>query len=118
MHDIIFLQESKTDDTDNIVLPGYVYVSNNRSNLSRYRSGGIVLLVKENISKYIKTEKVSPSKLILWFTISSKITCFNENIHCGVVYIPPISSKYAHDEPFIELVRKILRYCNDSNGRF
>ena len=113
-YDIIALQESKTDDTDNIVLPGYVYVSNNRAKLSRYRSGGIVLLVKENISKYIKTEKVSPSKLILWFTISSKITCFNENIHCGVVYIPPISSKYAHDEPFIELEREILRYCNDS----
>ena len=33
---------------------------------------------------------------------------------CGVVYIPPISSKYAHDEPFIELEREILRYCNDS----
>ena len=98
IYDIIALQESKTDDTDNIVLPGYVYVSNNRAKLSRYRSGGIVLLVKENISKYIKTEKVSPSKLILWFTISSKITCFNENIHCGVVYIPP----YAHDEPFID----------------
>ena len=49
-----------------------------------------MLLVKENISKYIKTEKVSPSNLIRWFTISSKITCLNENIHCGVVYIPPI----------------------------
>ena len=73
-----------------------------------------MLLVKENISKYIKTEKVSLSKLVLWFTISSKITCFNENIHCDVVYIPPISSKYAHDEPFFELEREILRHCNDS----
>ncbi|MEW8547740.1 MAG: reverse transcriptase domain-containing protein, partial [Candidatus Thiodiazotropha sp.] len=113
-YDIIALQESKTDETDNIILPGYVYVSNNRFKLSRYRSGGIVLLVKENISKYINTEKVSASKLILWFTISGKITCFNEDIHCGVVYIPPVSSKYAHDEPFTELEREILRYCSDS----
>ena len=42
---IIGIQESKTDACDSINIPGYNIYFNNRENLSRRKSGGIVLLV-------------------------------------------------------------------------
>ena len=62
----------------------------NRNKLSRYRSGGIALLIKDNIANYISIDNNSDSKLIQFFTISSKLVKLqnNEDIKCGVVYIP------------------------------
>ena len=110
-YDIVGIQESKTENTDNIRLTGYTCILNNRHKLSRYKSGGIALLVKNSISNYVDIETQPFSKLILWCTISHKITCLKDDIHCGVVYIPPQGSKYAHEEPYVELEQKILRYC-------
>ena len=115
-YEIIGLQESKTDDTDSIVLPGYTCFLNNRDKLSRYRSGGIALFVKNSISDYIKVENEFHSKLILWFIISHKITLIGEDVHCGIVYIPPQGSKYAHEEPYNELEQEIIRYCINSTN--
>ena len=115
-YEIIGLQESKTDDTDSIVLPGYTCFLNNRDKLSRYRSGGIALFVKNSISDYVKVENEFHSKLILWFIISHKITLIGEDVHCGIVYIPPQGSKYAHEEPYNELEQEIIRYCINSTN--
>ena len=46
-YDIIGIQESKTDDTDNIYLPGYTYTEDNRCKMARIKSGGIGLFVKD-----------------------------------------------------------------------
>ena len=113
---IIGLQESKTDDTDSIVLPGYTCTLNNRDKLSRYRSGGIALFVRDSISDFVKIETELHSKLILWFTISHNITLIGEDVHCGIVYIPPQGSKYAHEEPYNELEQEIIRYCINSKN--
>ena len=59
-------------------------------------------------------ESSSHSKLILWGTISNKITFLHEDIHCGEVYILPEGSKYAHKEPYVELEQEILSYCCNS----
>ena len=115
-YEIIGLQESKTDDTDSIVLPGYTCTLNNRDKLSRYRSGGIALFVRDSISDFVKIENELHSKLILWFTISHKITLTGEDVHCGIVYIPPQGSKYAHEEPYNELEQEIIRYCINSKN--
>lgn len=113
-YDIIGIQESKTDDCDDINIPGYNIVYNNRPKLSRTKSGGIALLIKSEIRKYIKTEAKNESKIIQWFTISPDISPTGNPIDCGVVYIPPYGSKYAHEDPYAELQREILRYCNNS----
>ena len=115
-YEIIGLQESKTDDTDSIVLPGYTCTLNNRDKLSRYRSGGIALFVRDSISDFVKIETELHSKLILWFTISHNITLIGEDVHCGIVYIPPQGSKYAHEEPYDELEQEIIRYCINSKN--
>lgn len=73
-YDIIGLQECKTDDADELLIPGYKLILNNRQHLARYRSGGIALLVKNIISDFIRIDSSPQSKLIQWFTISSLIT--------------------------------------------
>lgn len=96
-YDIIGLQETKTDDTDtHIEIPGYKIFFHNRSCLSRYRSGGIALIVKECLLPYVKIDQSRKSKLILLFTISKEIFCGNNctnDVICGIVYIPPQGSK-------------------------
>ena len=113
-YDIIGIQESKTDDCDDINIPRYSIVYNNRRKLSRTKSGGIALLIKSEIRKYIKVEIKNESKIIQWFTIAPDISPTGNPINCGVVYIPPYGSKYAHEDPYAELQREILRYCNNS----
>ena len=68
-YDIIGIQESKLDDVDNVQIQGFQVFSNIRTSVSRYRSGGITLLIKNEISPFITVHKFE-SKLILWLTIS------------------------------------------------
>ena len=63
-HEIIGLQESKLDDVDYICVPGYKIYHNNRKAVSRYRSGGITLLVKDELSPFVTVLK-NESKLAL-----------------------------------------------------
>lgn len=115
-YDIIGIQESKTDESDNICFAGYNVTYNNRQNLSIRKSGGIVLLVKNDIKKYIKVDTHQCSKLVQWFTISEEISPTSKPINCGIVYVPPYGSKYSHEDPFQELQREILRFCQTSNN--
>ena len=62
-YDIIGIQRSKLDDVDNINIKGYQVFTNNRTAISRHRSGGIAILFKNELSPYItvyKTETNSP----------------------------------------------------------
>lgn len=119
-YDIIGLQETKTDDTDtHIEIPGYKIFFHNRSCLSRYRSGGIALIVKEHLFPYVKLDQSRKSKLILLFTISKEIfygnNCPNDVI-CGIVYIPPQGSKYALEDPYLEIQEEIFRCCTETKN--
>ena len=101
------LQETKTDDADSYIeIPGYKIFFHNRNSLSRYRSGGIILLVKNEISPYVRVDQSKKSKLILFFSLSKEL--FNhedisEVLQCGIVYVPPQGSKYATEDPYLEL---------------
>ena len=104
--------------SDNIFINGYKTHIFNRNNLSRYRSGGIAILVNDHISPYITIDNNTDSKLVQFFTISSKIVNLhnNQDIKCGVVYIPPSGSRYRHEDPYLEIQTEIFRYCqNHSN---
>lgn len=101
-YDLIGLQETKLDDIDSVNISGYKIFCNNRQKISRYRSGGTALLVKENIAPYVKIGKAK-SKLIQWFSISNKITRTHNDIQCGLIYLPPNKSKYASEDPYLEI---------------
>lgn len=117
-YDIIGLQETKTDESDCIQLDGFYVHLLNRVNLSRRKSGGIALFVKRKLAQYVIDDNNSKSKLVKFFTISKHLyRNFGENLadlKCGIVYLPPASSKYAHDDPFIELQSEQTRYCPNS----
>ena len=87
-YDIIGIQESKLDDVDSVSIPGYKIFSNNRARISRYRSGGIAVLVKNELLPFITIQKIK-SKLISWFSVSKQILPNNDDLHCGIVCIPP-----------------------------
>lgn len=101
-YDLIGLQETKLDDIDSVNISGYKIFCNNRQKISRYRSGGTALLVKENIAPYVKIGKAK-SKLIQRFSISNKITRTHNDIQCGLIYLPPNKSKYASEDPYLEI---------------
>ena len=119
-YEIIGLQETKTDDIDTctIDIPGYTVFLNNRSCSSRNRSGGIALVVKNDIVPYVKIhEKIND--LILLFSVSSALNSASnvkEDLICGIVYIPPCGSKYAVEDPFLEKQEVLLKYGSDANN--
>ena len=53
----------------------------------------------------------------MFFTISHEIYKSenqNEDLTCGIVYIPPQGSKYSSDDPYLEIQQELFRYCLDS----
>ena len=71
-YDIIGIQESKLDNVERITVEGYQIFVKNRKEYSRYRSGGIALLVKNYLSPFITVFDTN-SKVALWFKISRRI---------------------------------------------
>ena len=51
-YDIVGIQESKLDDIDIISIDNYKIFTNNTQQISRHRSWGITLLVRENFAPY------------------------------------------------------------------
>ena len=86
-YDIIGIQESKTDDTDDVEIPSYTVFLHNRASISRFRSGGIGLIVKDEILPYVKIDQTKTSKLVVFFTLSKQLCHLEENIKCGIIYI-------------------------------
>ena len=101
-YDIIGVQESKLDDWDSLHIPGYEIVCKNRKKISRYRSGGIALIIKSSVFPFISVHENS-SNLVQWFSISKRLTNLASDILCRNIYIPPYGSKYAHQDPYLEI---------------
>ena len=114
-YDLIRLQETKLDDADLICVEGYQVHNNNRKSLARHRSGGITILIKNNLVPNVKVLK-NDSKLVSWLIISNKVTTNREDLFCGVVYIPPYHSKYATPDPYLEFQNELDRYCLQSKN--
>ena len=106
-YDFICLQETKTDDVDEIELEGYKFVMKNRRKYGRIKSGGIAFAYREEYERYISVHE-SESKFILWVEISKELTKQEENLFIGVVYIPPESSRYSSRDAFNEIEDEIL----------
>ena len=97
-YDIIGCQETKTNQMDDLTLPGFILKFKHRANLPRRRSGGIALAYKKNLSHFINIID-SESKLVLWFTMSKRLTK-SVDLLCGIVYIPPENSDYSVNFPY------------------
>ena len=97
-YDIIGFQETKTNQFDTIELNDFNICFKNRSDISKKRSGGIALAYKKNLENFI-TVLETKSSLALWFVVSKRLTR-NDDILCGIVYIPPYGTRYSVEDPF------------------
>ena len=108
-HDIICLQERKTDDFDQIDIPGYVFKLKNRKTKSRNKSGGIALGFKEQLS-----DKISPveteCRFVFWFKVSADLLNTNADGLFGIVYIPPEYTSYSSDYAYREIQNEYLMF--------
>ena len=100
-YDIIGFQETKTDQLDDLTLTGFILKFKHRNNLAKRRSGGIALAYKKELGHFI-TVIDSPSKLVLWFTISKRLTK-SIDLLCGIIYIPPEGSDYSANFPYQDI---------------
>ena len=117
-YDIIGIQETKTDDLDTTEITGYKVFLNNRSCISKNRSGGIALIVKEWILPFDKVHDTKLTDLAIVFTLS-KILCREGSsaaLKGAVIYIPPYGSKYASEDPFLEIQEAMLRFSSNSSN--
>jgi hypothetical protein len=76
----------------------------NRWKLNNARSGGIMLLVKDDFVKYVNIINTE-CKYVPWFKISKYMYLLNisKDVVCSVVYIPPESSKYSSPDCFWDI---------------
>ena len=81
----------------------------------RYRSGGIALIVKNELIPFICVLKTE-SKLILWFSVSKSIMPNNEELLCGVLYLLPYGTKYAHADLYLELQNEFYKLFSNKYG--
>ena len=106
--DIIGFQETKTDQLDDLTLPGYILKFKHRANISKRRSGGIALAYKKDLSNFINVID-SQSKLVLWFHVSKRFTK-SIDLLCGIVYIPPEGSEYSVNLPYREIENELYAH--------
>lgn len=80
-YDIIGLQETKLDLTNAAqFLDGYKLFFKHRKPISKVKSGGIAIAVKQNIQRYINIIDTQ-SKLVLWFSLSKHLTGQKNDIY-------------------------------------
>ena len=87
---------------DEINIENFAIYTKNRVSRSRVSSGGIALAVKRSISNYVTVIDTN-CKLVLWFKLSKLLTHYESDILCGIIYIPPESTRYSSHDPFTEI---------------
>ena len=90
-HQIVFLTETKLGKFDEIIIPGFKLLINNRQT-TRRASGGVAILVHESIVNFVKVLDFGIKETI-WIKISRPFS--NIPVVFGLVYAPPADSPYA-----------------------
>ena len=107
-YDVLCFVETKTDDCDQIDLPGFqmVYMKN-RASMSNRRSGGIACYVKNNLISYVKVV-MTECNFILWFEMKGCVLGIDDNMLYGIVYITPENSIYSSPDAFTQIENELL----------
>jgi hypothetical protein len=93
-YDILFFQETKTDNLDHFSLPdGFTYVAKHRKKCLR-KSGGTVTIFNKSLANLLEFPDTS-SEYVQWVKIDSSIFGTDTNVLLGNIYIPPKNTKYS-----------------------
>ena len=95
-HQIVFLTETKLGEFDEIIIPGFKLLINNRQT-TRRASGEVAILVHESIVNFVKVLNFGIKETI-WIKISRPLS--NIPVVFGLVYAPPADSPYADPSVF------------------
>ena len=112
-YDILCFVETKLDSTDIVSLPGFECISQPRKEISFRRSGGVALFIKSEIAKFCKL-KPSESDYIMWVQIDKHLIDTDENLILGIVYVPPIQSRFYNDDELSKLENEIMSVCSSN----
>lgn len=74
----------------------------NRYKFLNIRLGGIIVVIKDNIVKYINVIDID-CKFIMWLKLSKVLFNIDKDVICGVVYIFLEVSKYLFNDSFMEI---------------
>ncbi len=76
-------------------------------------SGGIIVLIRENITKYVKLHMKKDYGL--WLKINKSTLNMDENLYIGGIYLPPSDSRYAIPSVFETIEKDIVQLSETGN---
>ena len=112
--DFFCVTETKLDHTDIITVPGYSFISQIRKQKFIRSSGGIAVFYKNIFEGKVKVIP-SESDYILWLRIDHTVFNIQEDLILGVLYIPPIQSRFLNEDEFLCLESEITLMCSKSS---
>ena len=107
-YDVVCMCETRCDDADTNNIKeimenhGFDIVYKNRSALSRYKSGGLLIALKNNLNVRWKEMK-SDDETLLSISVSEQDVGLGNDLIITCIYIPPSHSRYGKSEHFDEL---------------
>lgn len=117
-HHIVVLGETFSND-DSIHVDGFLAKNvfrKKKHKKARRNSGGITILTKLEISKFVSPIRVT-SEHFIWLKISRALTGYDKDLFCCGAYIPPNGSPYYVSNPeidlFADLTHDIAEFSND-----
>jgi hypothetical protein len=93
---------------DSIDLPGYLFKSKHRKNVTRRRSGGILVGFRENLVNHIQILEYE-FECVLW--VDGKVFNLEQPIIFGTMFMPPEYTRYSSDEPINQIEHHVLVVC-------
>ena len=103
---ITFLLETFSDkDTEPIAVDGFTCKNVSQSNkhkAARRNSGGISVLIRNELSPFIKIIKVTAEHFV-WLKINKSLTGLSRDLFCGGAYIQPKDSPIYLKQPDLDL---------------
>jgi hypothetical protein len=111
-YDILIFVETKTDEFDEINLPGGYSYHVKHPIFFKRKSGGIIIIYKDTISKCL-TFPTSNSEFVQWVEIANECSKFTKLL-IGCVYIPPETTKYTSDNAFNEIENELMSFSQNT----
>ena len=113
-HDLFFTVETKLDKYDVISIDEYSFYSKPRKQKYYRKSGGLGVFIHESLSKHVEVIETD-SDYVLWIKLCKSFHALHEDIVFGVVYIPPIQSRFFNNDEYSCFEHEIIDMSSKYN---